>query len=70
MAIAEYGVCPTIDNQDDRQMVVTDTLTVIYSPISSKYYIKLTPKFEYGFYLSNDDEDGRQNVGRLSVCTC
>ena len=47
---------------------------VSYHPISSKYHIPLTfinllPKFEYGFCPTNDNQDGQQNDGGLSVNT-
>ena len=44
---------------------------VIFNMISSKFYIwivsiKLSTKFKYGFCLTNDIQDGRQNGRRLS----
>ena len=33
-------------------------------------FIKLSPKFEYGFCQTNDNQDGGQNGCHLSVCTC
>ena len=46
----------------------------IFHPISSKFHIratiKLSPKFEYGFCLWNNNQDGHQNIRHLSVCTC
>ena len=51
---------------------------VIFNQFSSKFHIwfvsiKLCFKFQYGFCLTNDNQDGRQNGRRLSVssiCCC
>ena len=45
---------------------------VIFYRISFKFhiwiaFIKLSFKFEYGFCLTKDNQDGRQNGRRLSV---
>ena len=46
---------------------------VIFNQIYSKFqiwiaFIKLWLKFEYGFFPTNDNQDGWQNGRRLSVC--
>ena len=48
---------------------------VIFYRISSKFHvwiasIKLLFKFEYKFSQTNDNQDGRQNGRRLSICFC
>ena len=52
-----------------------DVLVTLFNQISSKFHIwnaaiKSLLKFEYRFCLMNDNQDGRQNDRRLSVCTC
>ena len=49
-----------------------NTIIIIFNQISFKFHIKIASinvwvKFEYGFYSGNDNQDGRQNVRRLSV---
>ena len=70
---------PTNDNQDGRQNgrrlcehCRGHSNSVISYRISSKFhtwiaFIKLWFRFEYGFCLINDNQDGRQNGRRLSV---
>ena len=48
---------------------------LVFNLISSKFHIwiasiKPSFRFEYGFCLTNDKQDGRQNDRHLSVCTC
>ena len=48
---------------------------VIYNQVSSKLhiwitFIKLSPKFEYGFCPVKDNQDGSQNGCLLSICIC
>ena len=55
-------------------VVVSLTKSFFYQ-ISSKFYewiasIKLLLKFEYKFSRTNDNQDGRQNGRRLSICFC
>ena len=55
--------------------VVVTLTAVIFNAISFKFhiwiaYITILFKFEYGFCIMNDNQDGQQNGRRLSVCTC
>ena len=78
----KYGFCPPFDNQGDRQngrqngrhlynTAIVVTLTVISNRIFSFYIwiisINLSFKFEYGFCLTSNNQDGRQNGRRLSM---
>ena len=49
------------------------SILVIFYRITSKFHvwiasIKLLFKFEYKYSLTNDNQDGRQNGHRLSIC--
>ena len=80
----EYELYQKNDNSDSRQnghglFVCTCVRccghSVIFNRISSKFKIriasiKLLFKCGYGFCQTNDYQDGQQNGGHLTVCTC
>ena len=57
------------------RFTLVDTYFIIYHPISSNFYlwithIKVFPKIDCGFCLSNNNQDSYQNGRFLSVCIC
>ena len=79
----KYEFCPTYDNQDGDKMAAAyhfassrccvHSNLVIFNQISSKFciwiaFIELYFKFHYEFCLTNDNQDGRINGRRLSLC--
>ena len=77
-----YEFCLTNGNQDGRlngclSVCIHPLLCSLYRShfyrISSKFHIKIASikpwfMFEYEFCPSNDNQDGQQNVRRLSLC--
>ena len=76
----EYGFCPTNDNQDGPQNGRRLSVSMLWSLLLSHFYqipinfhiwitsIRLSPKFEYVFCRTSDNQNGRQNGSSLPVC--
>ena len=77
----EYWFCQTSDNQDGRQNGRHLSISTVVVTLTLSFLIRFLPtfihgllpstsfKFKYGFCLTSDNQDGRQNGRHLSIST-